>query len=93
MSNTDFSHKTLAENKSAQTVFAGSLQATADAAVIPSLVRLGGGAPASKSVHTTLGASVVGATKVGAQVSPVVTTYSVAKAIVAATAKKNNLKN
>jgi hypothetical protein len=91
MSNTDFSHKTLTENKSAQTVFAGSLQATADAAVIPSLVRMGGGATASKAVDTLLGATVVGATKVGQPVSYRTTTYSVSGAILAAIAKKAGL--
>jgi predicted alternative tryptophan synthase beta-subunit len=92
-SNTDFSHTTLATQKSAQTVFAGALQATGDAAIIPSLVRMGGGAHASTAVHTTLGAATVGATKLGVIVSPIpVTTYTAAKAILAATVKKNNLR-
>jgi hypothetical protein len=93
MSNTDYSQKTLAEQKSAQTVFAGALQATADAAVIPNLVRMGGGADASKGVNTTLGATVAGATKVGQPVSPTVTTYSISRAILAAIAKKNSMSN
>jgi hypothetical protein len=93
MSNTDFSHKTLVEQKSAQTVFAGALQATADAAVIPSLVRMGGGASASKSVDTLLGAAAAGATKTGQAVSSRVTTYSVSAAILAAIAKKNSMSN
>ena len=83
----------LTENKSAQTVFAGALQATADAAVIPSLVRMGGGATASKAVDTLLGATVAGATKVGQPVSPAATTYSVSAAILAAIAKKNSMQN
>jgi len=92
-SNTDFSHRTLATHKSAQTVFAGALQAAGDAAVIPRLVRMGGGAPASTAVQTKVGASVVGATKLGVKASPIpVTTYTTSAAILAATVKKNNAK-
>lgn len=87
MSNTDYSQKTLAEQKSAQTIFAGALQATGDAAAIPGLVRMGGGADGSKAVQTSMGATAAGATKVGAPVSPFVTTYTVSRAILAARGK------
>ena len=95
MSNTDYSQTTLATQKAAQTQFAGLIAATADAAVTPSLVRMGGGATASTAISTSLGSTVAGATKVG-EARPLTATstpYSISKSIVAAAAAaaaKNN---
>ena len=89
MSNTDFSNTTLAIGKSAQTQFAGLVQAAGDAASTPGLVRMGGGNTASTAIQTNLGATVAGATKVGAT-QPLVatsltdTTYRLSRRILAA---------
>jgi hypothetical protein len=88
MSNTDFSQTTRVVQKSAQTQFAGFVQAAGDAITTPGLVRMGGGATASTAILTNSGATVAGATKVGtaaplAATSASVTTYSLAKTILA----------
>ena len=86
MSNTDYSQVTLATQKGAQTQFAGLVAKSADAAKTVGLVRMSGGADASVAIATALGATVAGATKVGAPLSANKgsTTYSAAKYILAA---------
>ena len=86
MSNTDYSQVTLATQKGAQTQFAGQVAKSADAARTVGLVRMSGGADASVAIATALGATVAGATKVGAPLSnnKGSTTYSVAQYILAA---------
>ena len=88
MSNSDFSHVNLTQKKAAQTQFAGQIAAAGDAATTPGLVRIGGGKDANVAIQTSVGATVAGATKVGADqpvaaTSALVTTYSLAKTILA----------
>jgi hypothetical protein len=85
MSNTDYSQTTYATQKGAQTQFAGSIAKAADVAFKNDLVRMSGGADASVGLGTTLGATVAGATKVGAPLSTNKgsTTYSVARRVLA----------
>ena len=89
MSNTDFSHVNLAVQKSAQTQFAGFVQTAGDAARTPGLVRIGGSKDASVAILTNSGSVAAGATKVGGTqpiqaTSRTVTTYNLAKTILAA---------
>ena len=92
MSNSDFSGTTLAKNKTAQTVFASTVQAAGDAATTPGLVRMAGGQTASTAINNSLGATVAGSTNVGATppAATRTTTYSLAKTILAASVRSAN---
>jgi hypothetical protein len=94
MSNSDFSGTTLAKNKASQTVFASAIQAAGDAATTAGLVRMAGGKTASTAIHSAVGATVAGSTKVGtpapATTNAGVTTYSLAKTILAASVRSAN---